>query len=646
MSTSLRATTAVVTGSLPGPESPLPAFAPMRALPPIAAGDGVDAAMAERIGYGRLQTPLPYARHSDYTRAREHVELPALVLDNGTLTATVLPSLGGRVWSLRDQARGRELLFVNPVLQHANFGLTDGWFAGGIEWNLGSTGHWTLSNRPLHAARISTSNGDGLRLWEWERTRDLILQIDLELDGDRLLAHTRVVNPDPESKALYYWTNIAVPETPGTRVLSAAESAWRTDYTGRLSRVAVPHPDSPDVDISYPATASHPADYFFDSPAPGRFVAAVEPDGTGFAQTATDELRGRKLFLWGTGPGGRRWQEWLSGSPQGFSSYAEIQAGWCTTQLEHDVIDGRSELSWTEAFGGIDLDPDAVAGAFGAAAEAARHAVHDAAAPAELSARHARWRAEVADGAPSEVVFAGSGAGRAELDLRELLGEEPAVPTAALPFLTEAAAPSGTASVDAHPLPLGGIPGVSDRWQRAYDDARWDAEPWVRYARGVNAHVRGDTEVADVEYAAAEDLAARRGEAVPVAAVRGRALLAAARGDVEGARALYSRALAAAPQERTLLTEVVAFLLTAGDPAAALAVLDRAPAALAAHGRLRLQRAHALVATGDRAGAAAILEDLEVPDLAEGGRELDQVWALVHPGEPVPDRLNFRMHAD
>lgn len=327
--TTLRSTTLHLTGTLPGPESPLPQLVPVRALPTPEDPATTDPEMAARLAFGRLASPLPYALHSDYTRADDRVELPALVLDNGILTATVLPTLGGRVWSLVDHSRDRELLFVNPRLRFANFGLTDAWFAGGIEWNLGSTGHWTLSSRPLHAARIDTATGAGLRLWEWERTRDLVLQIDLTLDGDRLLADTRVINPDPEPKPLYYWTNIAVPESPGTRVLARADHAWRTDYAGRLSRVAVPHPDSPDADISYPARATRAADYFFETDPPGRFVAAVEPDGRGVAQTGTDQLRGRKLFLWGDGPGGRRWQEWLCGPGV---RYAEIQAGWCTTR--------------------------------------------------------------------------------------------------------------------------------------------------------------------------------------------------------------------------------------------------------------------------------------------------------------------------
>lgn len=622
---SVRRTTLEVRGTLPGPESPLPALEPIRALPMATAADA-PAAMASRIASGRLGSPLPYARHSDYDRAEEDLRLPALVLENEHLRATVLPTLGGRVWSLRDLGRDRELLFVNPVLRFANFGLTDGWFAGGIEWNLGSTGHWTLSSRPLHAARIRTSTGDGLRLWEWERTRDLVLQVDLVLDGDRLLAHTRVINPDPEPKPLYYWTNIAVPQTSGTRVVSRAQTAWRTDYAGRLTRVAVPHPDSPDVDISYPSRSAYAADYFFETDPPGRFVAAVEPDGHGFAQTGTDELAGRKLFLWGSGPGGRRWQQWLGGESDE-AGYAEIQAGWCTTQMEHDVVGGHAEVEWSEAFGAVAVDPEVVAAPFVEAADAVARVVHADVAPWSLAERHERWRAEVADAAPLEVLHVGSGWGRREQTIRH---GEARLPASALPF-------PEVAEQDT-------IPGVSRRWRTAYADARRDDDPWTRYARAVGAHVDGDLATAQAEYEEAVRLADGAGAEPPVGAVRGLALLASTRGDHAAARGHDARALALAPADRILLTEAVGRLIDAGEPTAALAVLDAAPSAVADHGRNRLLRARALLAVGDHDGALAILADgMVVPDLAEGGRELTELWEALRPGDPLPAHLDFRM---
>src|SRR4051794_845656 len=431
MRSTVRRTSILVRTPTLGPASPLPRFSRLRELPYPDVGPGATPEMLDRIAYGRLESPLPYAVQEDYDRSRRDAELPAYVLDNGLLHATVLPTLGGRIWSLHDAVRGRELLFRNPVLQFANFGLTNAWFAGGIEWNLGSTGHTTLTCRPVHAAVVAGPDGDVLRLWEWERTRDLVLQVDLSSPpgSDRLYASTRVINPDPEEKPLYYWTNIAVPESPGTRVLTTADAAWRTEYTGALTRVPVPHPDDADVDISYTMAAPLPADYFYDVEGQrGRYIVAVEPDGAGFAQTSTRGLRGRKLFLWGNGRAGSRWQEWLCGPG---ARYAEIQAGWCPTQLEHDRLAGGTTVSWTEAFGGVDLDPGTVTGGYADACAAARQAVHAATGPDHLEAFHERWLTEVADTAVDEQVSPGSGWGHVELTLRNAAH---AVPAGALPF--------------------------------------------------------------------------------------------------------------------------------------------------------------------------------------------------------------------
>jgi Domain of unknown function (DUF5107) len=629
-------TTLTVTAARLGPESPLPRFTRLRELPYPDVGPDAPPGMRERIAYGRLESPLPYRVQEDYDRSRHDVELTAYVLDNGVLRATVLPTLGGRVWSLYDVSRGRELLFRNPVLQFANFGLTNAWFAGGIEWNLGSTGHTTLSCRPVHVAVVAGPDGDVLRLWEWERTRDLVLQVDLSLPAgsDRLHASTRVINPDPEEKPLYYWTNIAVPETPGTRVLTTAEWAWRTEYTGDLVRVPVPFPDSPDVDVSHPMTSRFPADYFYEVEGQeGPHIVAVGPDGDGFAQTSTRGLRGRKLFLWGSGPAGARWQEWLCGTG---ARYAEIQAGRCTTQLEHDRLAGTTSVSWTEAFGGVDLDPAVAAGDYVEACAAARRSVHELTDPDHLDAFHERWLDEVADAPITEPLATGSGWGHVELRLR---GGAAVVPTHALPFpaVDDDSVParhlldgdSAALAQTAHLLP---VPPVSDRWRAALEKAP-DSE-WVHLARAVNAHVRGERDRAAEEYDAS--LAARENPW----SLRGLALLA------DDARAcdLYARAQRLRPDCRGLAVEHLDRLLAAARPRDCLDTIAALDPAIRAHGRTRLLEARAWLAEGQPERASRLLQSLVVEDLAEGETVLSALWAALHPDADLPAHLDFRMN--
>ncbi len=633
----VRATTLTVRGSGPGAESIVPAFEPLRPLPAVAAGAGMPADMRERVEYGRLGSPLPYAVHDDYDRTTAAIDLPALELTNCVVTATVLPGLGGRVWSLYDESRGRELLHVNPLLRFANFGLTGAWFAGGIEWNLGSTGHSSLSSRPVHAGVLRRADGDVLRLWEWERTRDLVLQVDLTLSGDQLVASGRVLNPDPEDKPLYYWTNIAVPETAASRVLCPAAEAWRSDESGALTQVRMPFPDAPDIDVSRPMASEHSADYFYDvRDQTGRFLVAVEPDGHGFGQTSTAPLTGRKLFLWGAGSGGSRWQEWLSGPD---ARYCEIQAGACPTQLEHDRLIGHGVASWTESFGAIDLAPDVVAGDYERATTLAAAAMHDRQPAERLESHHRRWLHGVADAAPDEILAEGSGWGYAELLLR---GPEPWPHRSALPFPRVADASAAAVALvqrdrfELERLAAGlPVPPVSDRWFELLrvQSGHW----WTDLAAAVNHHLRGHHESAGAAYR-------RSVRARPTAGgLRGLALLAAAAGRVDEAATHYAAARRLEPGSRTLATEELTLLIEAGRPEDCLAVVEALPARLRGHGRTRLLEARALLALDRIDRAASILDDLEVEDLAEGGRELDRLWARVHPDRPLPRRLDFRM---
>ena len=622
-----------------GPESPLPAFVGLQRLPEVERSPGLPREMRERMAYGRLGNPLPYALLNGYGRELRSREVTAIRLANDYLEAYVLPELGGRVWSLRDRRRGRDLVFANPRLQFANFALTDAWCAGGIEWNLGSTGHSATTSRPVFAARVDTDRGQLLRIWEWERTRDLVFCVDLLPAPDRpaLLVFVRVRNVDPDPKPLYWWTNVAVPEHDATRVLASADLAWRTTYDGSIETVAMPHPDHPDVDASYPMTATAAADYFFQVPDCRRpWVAAVQPDGSGLVQTSTTALRGRKFFLWGDGSGGRRWQEWLSGPGR---RYVEIQAGLATTQLEHLRLAGRGDVSWAEAYVALETDP-AVSHAEWPAALGAVEARLDSSLTAhELAVWHGWWLAEVADRAPTEQLADGSGAGLAELLVRRRSPAElPGTPfdrprRDGFRHLVRLAQ-TGHVDQDAAGAELF-IPPISAHWERPLSDVAdgW----WGSLMVAVRAHAAGEADRAETSY---RESAAHRRTAW---SARGRALLAAARGDDDRAAQRYLDAVALEPECLPLLVEAAEHLLRTGRAEACVELIDRAPEVAGRHGRVGLQRCRALLATGRQKEAREVLDGrLEIADLREG-ETLGSVWREAYVDRPLPQEYDFRM---
>lgn len=340
-----------------GPENPLPAFrAPNPDLSVITA-QNVPEEDKEYLGWQTAFRVLPYRMQDSYSREKHPRAFRSVVLENEFLKAVFLPELGGRLVSLSHKPEARELLDRNPVFQSANLALRNAWFSGGIEWNAGHFGHHYLTCSPVFAARITGTAGEpALRLFEWDRVKCFPWQIDFHLPpgSQFLFAKIRLVNPHNEEIPMYWWTNMGVEETPDTRVLVPTDKAIHGSTEGFK---VVDFPDGDGGDVSYPAHARKSQEYFFRLPPNERkWIAALRCDGAGLVQVSTNRLLGRKLFLWGTSQGGRRWKEFLA---QPGSSYFEIQAGLARTQIESIPMPARAEWTWTEAFGLMHADASA-----------------------------------------------------------------------------------------------------------------------------------------------------------------------------------------------------------------------------------------------------------------------------------------------
>ncbi|MGI5459378.1 DUF5107 domain-containing protein [Streptomyces sp. CA-249302] len=629
-----------------GPDNPLP---PLRLLHEVHRIDDRDREelpreMARQVGYERLRSLLPVRVRDGYGRTREPREIDTLVIENDRLKATVLPGLGGRVASLLHKPTGRELLYRNPVFQPANFALNGAWFSGGIEWNIGATGHTPLSCAPLHAARVpAPDGGEMLRLWEWDRLRDLPFQIDLWLpDGsDFLYVGVRVRNPQERPVPTYWWSNIAVPEE--CRVLAPADEAWHFGYERRLRRVPVPTYDG--IDRTYPLNSPYAADYFYEiDDDRRRWIAALDADGHGLVQTSTDVLRGRKLFVWGNGDGGRRWQEWLT--EPGTGGYCEIQAGLARTQLEHVRLEPESELSWLEAYGPLDAHPE---GEWAAVLRGAEVRLEAALPRAELDAAYSAWK-PYADTEPGEVLAAGSGWGalevlRADWKLpgtpfdEDTLGEEQE------PWVQLLRAGSFPEPRRVRP------PGqtlVAPHWRDMLETA--PATPLTEYHLGVAQWHAGDRAQAVRSWERALELAPSLWPLLRCLAVADQES-----GNHERAAVRYADAFDDLCHERrdngeswtaataALGRETIEALLAVGRTAQARGVWQRLHPATRERGRFRLIEVGLLRAEGrDEEALDVFRAGFEVADLREGAEALGRLWSRIT-DEPLPPHYDFRM---
>ena len=283
--TSLRLETLKLPVADLGPENPLPALLMTPDMHQVENTEGIPPDMLENIGYGRLPNILPYTIQDGYSREKKLQELKVAVLENDILKATFLLDYGGRLYSLFHKPSNRELLSVNPVFQPANLALRNAWFSGGVEWNIGTIGHTPFTCAPMFAEKLEDHEGRPvLRLYEWERIRQVTYVLDFYLPENSpvLYVYAQIINPNDEV-AMYWWSNMAVPESEDTRVLVAAQKAYRFNYEG-LSVVPVPQFDG--TDRSYSTVSKRAVDFFFHLEKNRPWICALDGQGKGLIQSS------------------------------------------------------------------------------------------------------------------------------------------------------------------------------------------------------------------------------------------------------------------------------------------------------------------------------------------------------------------------
>ncbi|MCL2649035.1 MAG: DUF5107 domain-containing protein [Phycisphaerales bacterium] len=380
------------------------------------------------------QLTLPYLLQDQYDRTLTPRTFKTAVLENNFLRVEFLLELGGRMWSLIDKTTTttRELLFKNPVFRLGNLACRDAWFSGGVEWNVSLIAHSPSTCSPLFAAKIiAADNTPVLRLYEWDRLRGIPWQIDFYLPENSryLFVRPRIINPWDRDLPMYWWSNIAIPEDPGARVIGPADGAWRHDYNGQL--VSHPLPIIRNIDVTYPGRRPNASDCYFNIQQGQRpWIASIDAQGYGFVHSSTSRMYGRKIFTWGTAPGGRHWQEFLSLPGH---AYVELQGGLAPTQGTYLRMPPHARWDWLESYGPLHADPAKAHGPdWQQAIREVESQLEKALSRTQMDQIHAAT-SDLPDRIPTEILHQGSGWGALERRRREIVGQPPQVP-AALPY--------------------------------------------------------------------------------------------------------------------------------------------------------------------------------------------------------------------
>ncbi len=285
----------------------------------------------------------PYTMLDDITDRKIKSSYKAVFLENEYLLLTVLPGIGGRIYSAYDKIGRREIFYKNSVIKPALLALRGAWISGGLEFNF-PKGHSTTTVSPvLYALRRYPDGSASVIVGNRERLSGMKWLVEVKLYPGRAYIETIIslYNPSPFPHRFYFWSNSAVPAHEKMQFIYPVKSAYYGSTT-------VQYPINEGVDLSWYKNHKFAVDLFARNCKEDFFCAYDHFLDMGTVHFASRfDAVGKKFFTWGTADDGLIWAEILS---DGDGPYCEIQSGRFKDQSTYDFLLPHSREKWREVW--------------------------------------------------------------------------------------------------------------------------------------------------------------------------------------------------------------------------------------------------------------------------------------------------------
>jgi tetratricopeptide (TPR) repeat protein len=293
--------------------------------------------------FGRFNYPYPI--RDALTDTRERVTWRTLHLENEYLRLTVLPDLGGHIYSCVDKRTGREMFYANTAIKKALIGYRGAWAAFGVEFNFPVSHNW-MSMSPVDFAAVQQPDGSGSI---WVGNTDQVYgsrwRVELNLQPGRAVLEQRVdlYNASDVRHRYYWWSNAAVQVWDDSRLVYPTElmgthgftrvEPWPIDEQGR------------DLSVIRNQTSGPVSLFTYRTREP--FVGVYHPrTNSGTVHVASPaELPVHKVWSWGADRDAATWRTALSDDE---SAYVELQAGLFRNQETYAFLEPQESVRFTE----------------------------------------------------------------------------------------------------------------------------------------------------------------------------------------------------------------------------------------------------------------------------------------------------------
>ncbi|HSS97233.1 MAG TPA: DUF5107 domain-containing protein, partial [Terriglobales bacterium] len=286
----------------------------------------------------------PYTLRTNLTSRRVNHDWRAVYLENEYLKCSVLPDIGGHVYTCIDKLSGKSMFYDNPSIKKAAISYRGAWAAFGIEFNFPVSHNW-VSMSPVNyafakhadgSASVTVGNIDRVYGMEW--SVELILR-----PKSTVLEELVTLNNRSDARHRFYWWN------------NAGIQAWDDTHIVYPMRFAASHgfteirpwpiDDGSDLSILKNHTRGPVSEFVYGSRE--NFMGVWNPHtNTGtihFADYAS--LPAKKIWSWGADADGLDWRKALSDNN---SAYLEVQGGLFRNQETYAFLEPRQTLQFSE----------------------------------------------------------------------------------------------------------------------------------------------------------------------------------------------------------------------------------------------------------------------------------------------------------
>ncbi|HMI53432.1 MAG TPA: DUF5107 domain-containing protein [Candidatus Saccharimonadales bacterium] len=287
----------------------------------------------------------PYTLRREITDQRVTHNLRAIYLENEYLKCSVLPDIGGHLYTCIDKISGQPMFYANPSLKKAQIGYRGAWAAFGIEFNFPVSHNW-MSMSPVDFAYGPSSDGSAsVTVGNVDRVYGMDWCVELSLRPGSTVLQQKVTlsNRGDVRHRFYWWNNAAVEVWDDSRIQYPMRFAASHGFT-EVQRWPV-HAQGKDLSVIGNQTDG-PVSLFVHG-SRENFMGVWNPHtnfGTAhFADYAP--LPAKKIWSWGVDADGLDWRKALSDNS---SAYVELQAGLFRNQETYSFLEPRQTIVFTE----------------------------------------------------------------------------------------------------------------------------------------------------------------------------------------------------------------------------------------------------------------------------------------------------------